>query len=555
MIFQPVPAPTPLEATTCPVAVPRGTKCGFLVVPERRDAPGRTIKVGYAVSPSIARGRKPDPIVYTSGGPGSSSIQLTGFLRQMFPDRDVIALEQRGSKYSQPSLGCPETVKAMLDQLRAPRGDIGAAATACRTRLEEQGVDLRGYRTAEIAADVVALRQALGYTSWNLFGVSYSTRSMLDAAAADPTGVRSIVLDSFLPESVSWYGDAAANFTATLDKLGVRDRFEVMARRLNNRPARIETTDPQLGTRFTATLTGDDVATILAEGLADPQVSAVAPALVDALADGRDELLQPLADAVGGGLTSHEFGLYHAVQCQDERPVARSMLFTVNADKAVCDAWNLPVSAPVNATTQAPVLVLGGEFDPTTPTRTSRPAAERLPHARFMEFPGLSHAVFLSSQCARQTIIAFVGDTSSVSPPCASPYRRMSDLVVSQAPYQAQTSPWLLAPFALFALVSLVQFVVGAMRGRALTAFGGLAGTAFCGLVIQEVWRLAGENEVALAVGLPASVGWIQWLAVGSAVLTLAALVKAAGKIRLWPFVVAAVVVDGFLVWWWTWVL
>ncbi|MFD0472072.1 alpha/beta fold hydrolase [Nonomuraea thailandensis] len=172
----------------CPVPMPARTSCGFLEVPERRDAPERKIKVGYAVHLSTAADRKPDPVVYMSGGPGSASMQLTGFLSQMFPDRDVVAVEQRGSRYSQPALACPETAQALLGRLRQPRADVGAAANRCRERLAEQGVDLRGYNTKEIAADVVALRRQLGYASWNLFGVSYSTRVMMDVAAADPEG-------------------------------------------------------------------------------------------------------------------------------------------------------------------------------------------------------------------------------------------------------------------------------------------------------------------------------------------------------------------------------
>ncbi|NUR90916.1 MAG: alpha/beta hydrolase, partial [Nonomuraea sp.] len=236
------PAPAEIETHGCPVAMPPGTSCGYLVVPERRDSPGTRIKVGYAVHRSSANDRKPDPVVYMSGGPASSSIQLTGFLSQMFPDRDVVAIEQRGSKYSAPTLGCPETAKAMLDRLRSDSADVAAAAVTCRDRLRDQGVDLRGYNTKEIVADVVALREALGYRSWNLFGVSYSTRVMLDVAAADPKGVRSVVLDSFLPESVNWYDDADRNLSDTLTRLGVKDRFEAMVSRLNAAPARVPTT-------------------------------------------------------------------------------------------------------------------------------------------------------------------------------------------------------------------------------------------------------------------------------------------------------------------------
>lgn len=563
----PVMGPGDAEKRACPVAMPDHTTCGFLVVPERRDTPGKTIKVGYAVHTSTAKDRKPDPVVYMSGGPASASMQLTGFLSQMFPDRDVVTVEQRGSKYSQPTLGCPETAEAMLDRLREPSADVGAAALKCRERLRQQGVDLRGYTTKEITADVVQLRTTLGYPTWNLFGVSYSTRVMMDVAAADPAGVRSVVLDSYLPENVGWYDDADRNLTDTVAKLGLRDPFEAMVTRLNARPARVPTTDPLLGTGFTARLTGDDVATIMAEALHEADVIAVAPALIDALGKGHDELLRPLADAVGDALVSHEFGLYHAVQCQDEIPfntfTTKSRLFTVNSDKAVCDAWKLPRSAPVNATTKAPVLVVGGQYDPTTPTRTSEPAAKALPNARFVEFAGTGHAVFLANGCARRHILAFVDTPSggAVAEPAAAPcspaqaavYPRLNpgDVRVTGVPYQISLSPWLAAPFALFALVSLIQLVTGALKGRALAAFAGLAGTAFTGLVGAAVWSLVKENETALAVGLPASAWPYSWVAVGSAVLTLGALARRRG----WPQAVSAVTAAGFLVWWFAWVL
>ncbi|NRQ30587.1 alpha/beta fold hydrolase [Nonomuraea sp. NN258] len=567
-------SPAPLESRLCPVAVPARTRCGFLVVPERRDAPARTIKVGYTVRVSTAPGRKPDPVVYMSGGPGSASMQLTGFLAAMFPDRDVVTVEQRGSRYSAPVLSCPETAEALLGQVKRPRPDVATAAVRCRARLGEQGVDLRGYTTGEIAADVVALRQALGYASWNLFGVSYSTRVMLDVAAADPAGVRSVVLDSFLPAGVAWYDDAEANLAGTLAGLGAGTgaAFERAVRRLNRAPARLPTTDPLLGTRFTAEVTGDDVAAILAEALHESDVAAVAPALVGALAAGRDAPLAPLVDGVADGLLSHEFGLYHAVQCQDEVPynrfASRSRLFTINADKAVCDAWKLPKSPLTRSTTKAPALVLGGQHDPTTPPRTSRPAAAALPNARFAEFPAAAHAVFLSDACARAQIAHFldtpgttawttagttaVADGTATGGPCQDVRpARAPDLHVTAAPYLISRAPWQAAPFALFALISLLQFVTGALKGRSLPATAGLAGLACAGLIAQSVHALAASNAVALAVGVPSTVTLYGWLAPVSAALTAASLLQR----RRWPQIVATLVSAGFCVWWFTWFL
>ncbi|MGN9844682.1 alpha/beta fold hydrolase [Nonomuraea sp. H19] len=553
----PITTSTAAEPRDCPVAMPARTTCGFLVAPERRDAPVRTIKVGYAVHTSTAKDRKPDPVVYMSGGPASASIQLTGFLSQMFPDRDVVTIEQRGSAYSEPALGCPEIAEALVGQLRRPRADVAAAAVTCRDRLREQGVDLRGYNTKEISADVVALRRELGYTSWNLFGVSYSTRVMLDVAAADPEGVRSVVLDSFLPESVDWYDDADRNLADATALLGIGDAFEAMRSRLDAANARVPATDPLLGRDFTARMSGDDVATIMAEALHETGVAAVAPELVPALARGHDELLRPLADAAGEGLVSHELGLYHAVQCQDEVPfntfTTRSRLFTVNSDKAVCDAWQLPKSRPVDAAPEAPVYVLGGQYDPTTPARTSKPAAEALPDGRFEEIPRVAHAVFLASECARRKIVEFVGDPAGdTTAPCPDDTgARPQDLHVTGAPYQISRSPWLAAPFALFALAALIQLIAGALKGRALAAFGGLSGVAFAGLLIQSVYGLAAGNQTALAVGVPGVIGPYTWIAAASAVLTAAALFRDAR----WPQITVTVISAGFLVWWCTWFL
>lgn len=553
----PVMTPAGTAPGACPVPMPARTNCGFLEVPERRDAPERKIKVGYAVHLSTAVNRRPDPVVFMSGGPASASMRLTGFLSQMFPDRDVVTVEQRGGTYSQPVLSCPETAQAMLGRLRQPPADIGAAANRCRERLREQGVDLRGYNTKEITADVVALREELGYESWNLFGVSYSTRVMMDVAAADPAGVRSVVLDSYLPESVAWYDDADRNLSDTMAGLGVKEPFEAMVARLNRTPARVPTTDPLLGREFTARMSGDDVATILMEGLQDAELAGVAPALVSGLAEGHDELLRPLADAVGEALVSHEFGLYHAVQCQDEVPfntfTQKSRLFTVNGDKAVCDAWQLPKAAPVNATTKAPVYVVGGRKDPTTPPRTAEPAAEALPNARFQQFHSASHAVFLADACAREKIVEFVGDPAKTyDDPCSHPPARgVGGLHVTGAPYQISRSPWLAAPFALFALLCLIQLVQGALRGRSLAAFGGLSGAAFCGLIAESVATMASRNETALAVGIPDTAGLYTWLAVASVVLTGAALVYE----RTWPRMAVTAAGAAFLVWWLIWFL
>ncbi|TDD46441.1 alpha/beta fold hydrolase [Nonomuraea terrae] len=543
----PLTTPDGTGPSACPVAVPSRTTCGFLEVPERRDAPGRTIRVGYAVREAPVAGRRPDPVVFMGGGPGAASMPLMGVLSRMFPDRDVIAVEQRGGRHSRPSLGCPEIAQALLGRLRRSPADVADAARRCRARLAEPGVDLRGYATGEIAADVVALRGKLGYASWNLFGVGYSTRVMAQAAAADPEGVRSVVLDSFMPAGT---GDAGRALADALARMGVRERFEAVTARLNRSPAAVPATDPLLGRAFTARMSGDDVAAVLAQALRGGEAAAV-PAVLDALAEGREEPLGPLADAVGEELMARELGLYHAVRCQDGAPGDISRLFTEKTEKAVCDAWRLPASAPVRVAPEAPVYVLGGRYDPIGPPATARQAAEALPRGRFQEFPGLAHAVFEASACARREIAAFVRDPAGHPVTPCPEVRPLGELHVTAAPYRISRAPWLAAPLAVFALASLAQLAAGALKGRATTAYAGLAGVAFTGLAVQSAAGLAAESATAAAVGVPAVVGAYTWLAGVSGVLTAATLLQR----RAWPQIMTCAISGAFLVWWFTWFL
>lgn len=546
---------TGIEERPCPVPVPAGTTCGYLLAPERRDVPNsKTIKVAFAVHRSAAPDRKPEPVVYASGGPGSSSLEVIGLLARTLPDRDVIVVEQRGGRHSEPRLSCPEIAQALVGTLttagpaRSEAWPVVKQALACQERLERQHVDLRGYRTAEIAADLVQLRGELGYRRWNLFGVGYATRPVLRAAAADPDGTRAVVLDSFLPAGARWYDQASPALTTAFTALGVGGRFAALVDRLNAEPASFRTRDPLTRKRITVTLTGDDVATLLQSALHDAELIPIVPALVDGLAAGRTGLLRLLFDKAGPGLVSREWGLYYAVQCQDEVPFntfpadTGPRPFTGAIDAAVCEAWKLPrardaeraTAVPAagsagGSTAAPPVLVLGGRYDPATPPQAARQAAASLPGARFAEFAGVGHGVFLGSDCGRRTVEAFLGDPGSTAAPCdparaSRPLILPGEVLVTAAAYTVVTSPVALIPLGVFAVVSAVQLIaalVALLRRRraGLSALAGLAGVLFSALTALSVATVA--DPAALSVGVPPELVWYGLLAVAATVLSL----------------------------------
>src|SRR5574339_402018 len=78
------------------------TLCGYLIVPEnRKKVSSRMIKLPFIVLRSKNPNKKKDPLLYTAGGPGGSSLGwINGMQRSsVIETRDCIAFEQRGTHY------------------------------------------------------------------------------------------------------------------------------------------------------------------------------------------------------------------------------------------------------------------------------------------------------------------------------------------------------------------------------------------------------------------------------------------------------------------------
>lgn len=78
---------------------------------------------------------------------------------------DVIAFDQRGTGSSEPSLTVPVQFDLPSDKpVTCPEAmeRLAAVGNAMQTRIRERGIDLSAYNTRVRAADVDAIRQALG---------------------------------------------------------------------------------------------------------------------------------------------------------------------------------------------------------------------------------------------------------------------------------------------------------------------------------------------------------------------------------------------------------
>jgi pimeloyl-ACP methyl ester carboxylesterase len=221
------------EPEPCGFQAPTGATvaCGDLIVPEQRAAPTqRLLRLPVIKISSRSAQPAPDPIVYTAGGPGASSLGPVSALwnSPLVDTRDVILFEQRGTRFAEPALDCPELTSAFVDNLAhnlPVNEEINrevAAATACRERLLGDGIDLAAYNTAAIVADLQDLRRVLGYEQWNVFGMSYSTQVMQRLMGDDPQGVRSVLLDGAVPPTARWHATQTQRLGRSLNVLFAR---------------------------------------------------------------------------------------------------------------------------------------------------------------------------------------------------------------------------------------------------------------------------------------------------------------------------------------------
>jgi len=144
---------------------------------------------------------------------------------QYLDDRDLILFVQRGNYDVQPHLDCPEWADAVY-QSNLPGGDdaqgspiLKVAATKCRDRLIKQGIDLNGYRTNEIAADIHDLITVFEIEQYNLLTLSYSTKIAQVFIRDYPERIRSVVMDSPLPLEVNDDDESVENLLASIELL------------------------------------------------------------------------------------------------------------------------------------------------------------------------------------------------------------------------------------------------------------------------------------------------------------------------------------------------
>lgn len=431
--------------------------CGWVTVPEdhfdRRNP--RTLKIAVAVVKATGAQPASDPIVYLEGGPGAAIVPATLRLPlELFPTdvqkRDIVAIDQRGVGLSQPNLDCPEVRTFALSKLDQPRSDdeythqYFASLKTCLDRLQQQGIHLAAYNSAQSAADVVMVSQALGYQQINVYGLSYGSRLALTIARDfDRSGyIRSVAIGGVygpeanaleFPLNVSErlarvFEACASDSVCNAAYPDLRSVFYQLMARLATHPFKPEF--ELQGARRQAIADHTTLLNALFNSLLYTQGIAEIPANLYATLNGSPRYLIEGIRSQISELNQIHWGMNTAVQCQEEfllispaeqaavgaqiPPIFRGFeqQFPESTPRLVefCRQIGLkprPASENQLVRSRIPLLAISGQFDPFTPPAWAARATAGFTTRYVYTLPEAGHDSAGASDCSQAIVSAF----------------------------------------------------------------------------------------------------------------------------------------------------
>lgn len=416
--------------------------CYQVPVSQNANSDSSSKKILMAVAVVKASGASPlEPLLYLHGGPGISTLSnvkryINSPAWKLIREKhDLVFFDYRGTGFSQPDL-CSYLMDS-LDNFRKTNPSMEEyfkretdLFRECASVLKRDSIDITSFTSPQVAADAEAIRAALGIEKWNLYGVSYGTFIALKYIKHYPGHLNNVVLDSPFPPNTPWLdfvrpmNAVLAHIQSYLDKDSItrrnfpdmRRELGVAIRRLNNKPPLVNG----------LTYWGDEFAWSVQRALLKPSLVPLVPLVIKEVAAGNDSILAIWKEKIGA---PGSYGKYSAAQeaamlCYENRPqnpgdMADSLAkrypdlvsFNLGFKQQLCDVFRpeLPAKdyfAPVSS--DIPVMIMSGEFDPVTPPYFGEIAAKSLLNARVMVVQGGSHAVLHFNDCTMDRVKQFL---------------------------------------------------------------------------------------------------------------------------------------------------
>lgn len=435
-----------LTLTACELKRPHSAAtvaafCAEFPVPENRaDPKSRTVDLKLAILKSDSAVPAKDLVVYLAGGPGQSAIEtypeLATAFAPLLKHHDVLLLDQRGTGASHP-LKCPAIEKLLKKDGTQPDAEQRAQWISQCAEEVEKTADPRYYTTSDAVADLEAVRQALGAPKLDLVGVSYGTRMAQHYAAAHADGVRSIVLDGVVPNSlvlgetfaVALQHSLKLQAEACNQALACKQAFgdwyatlhQLYAKLKTGQPQQVTFEDPYSYKPVTKALNADTLAGVVRLFSYSAVTAALLPLAVNEAAHGNYAPLMGQAQLLTGDLSeSIEGGMQMSVICTEDaslltpRPQDEGLLLgdeLIKAFIAECKVWPhnpMPKDFHTPFKSSIPTLLISGERDPVTPPAYADEVLKALSNGRSLVVKGLGHAEAISAGCMPDLVDDFV---------------------------------------------------------------------------------------------------------------------------------------------------
>ena len=446
--------------------------CGSVTVPIDREDPAHgTLDITFNVIPHRdPTSTETDAVFSVSGGPGYSTIESGRYdwaymLDRVAEERDVVLIDARGTGST--AIRC-----TALQHGQFRPAQILEAIGACGDQL---GPDADRYGTGDVAMDVEAVREALGYPAIDLVMGSYGGVLEQAYAVRYPQRVRSIVSDATFPVTDPMHvldvGFATPDTyvrAVTLDCQRAPScadshpdpgaLFTWLAHRVAHHPVVGDVLDSSNHLRHVV-VDDTELAVIVHSADKNPgQLAGVAEAL---RAGDRVPLLRMGADnpiglnAPSGNPLYFSYGDTFAAFCNDvdapwdrsssiaDRQLAYDAYIASLTEDAFapltvkgwlgfsfpdqCIRWPAPdrfvPAVPEGAVfPNAPTLVLSGDLDTNVPMPSSQIVADEFPNSTLVTIEGAGHTPMGYSDCADRIAATFVetlaiGDTTCASEP------------------------------------------------------------------------------------------------------------------------------------------
>ncbi len=327
------------------------------------------------------------------------------------------------------------------------------SALACYQRLGG-AQSLEAFNSGHQVADVTGLMAASGKQNWNIWAVSYGTRTAMHVLRQAPATLRSVVLDSAFPPEVNGFLAKPEQLARALESIvaaceqgkACRARYPQLASQINNLLA--QTGQAPIKIEFLQSVGMAPVSLAVTDLrllwmlFFDSYLNHFETDTANAVARasrGQKSALEPMAQRYVHTLldTSFSSAVYFAVTCAEDWPGVTQAAYHQALARhprvaaylrpewqyAVCRFWDsgtLPAQFNAPVVSSVPMLFLSGEFDPATLPEWAQVAVQRLPEAHLVEFQGASHAVTFSNGCAMRSAEEFMHAPDAWrAPPCA----------------------------------------------------------------------------------------------------------------------------------------